>query len=202
VRNKADETPQHLLLAMYSDKPPDEDIVAIRFFVDPDADVDAVDNNNSTLLHSASYDGKVKFAQQLLERGANINARNERGRTPLHRVLAELDDDSGASYFDTIQLLLDNGADVDALDDAQSTPLHVASKYGCTKATRLLLQYGASVHFQNNLGQTPSQLASSEGREAIIGCCRSICRVSRRCDIYSSTRVQYQNNPIPFCCIS
>jgi len=168
VRNKTDQTPQHLLLAMCSNKPPDDDdIVTIRFFLEPGADVDAVDNNHSTLLHWASYNGRVKFAQLLLERGANINARNKVGHTPLHRVLAGLDDDSGANFFDTIQLLLEHGADVDALDDAQSTPLHVASEYGSAKATRLLLECGASVHLQNKQGQTPSQVASTHGREAI-----------------------------------
>jgi len=165
VRNKADQTPQHLLLAMCSNKFPDDDIDTIRLFVDPSADVDAVDNNHSTLLHRASYRGNVKFAQLLLERGANINARNKQGHTPLH-LLVRLGD-SWASSFDMIQLLLEHGADVDALDDAQSTPLHVASEYGCTNATRLLLKYSASVHFQNNQGQTPSQVASASGHEAI-----------------------------------
>jgi hypothetical protein len=61
-------------------------------------------------LHRASYNGDVKFAQVLLERGASINARNEWGNTPLHKVLFGLSDGAGASYFDTIQLLLENGA--------------------------------------------------------------------------------------------
>ena len=167
VRNTTDQTPQHLLLAMCSDEPPDDDIVAIRFFVDPGADVDAVDHTHTTLLHRASYRGNVKFVHLLLERGANINARNKMGHTPLHRVLFGFDDDAGASYFDTIQLLLDHGADVDALDNTQSTPLHVASENGHTKAIQLLLKYGASVHFQNHVGQTPSQVASAQGYEAI-----------------------------------
>jgi len=146
VRNKADQTPQHLLLAMCSNKSPDDNIDTIRFFVDPGADVDAVDNSHSTLLHRASWRGNVKFARLLLERGANINARNKEGHTPLHRVLIGLYDNSGAKFFDTLQLLLEHGADVDALDDAQLTPLHVASDFGYTRATRLLLKYGASVH--------------------------------------------------------
>ena len=167
VRNKTDQTPQHLLLAMCSNKKPDDDVDTIRFLVEPDADVDAVDDNHSTPLHRASYHGNLKLAQLLLERGANINTRNKVGQTALYRVLAGLDDDSSACYFDTIQLLLENGADVDALDDAQWAPLHVASENGCAKATRLLLKYGASVHLQNKQGQTPSQVASAHGHEEI-----------------------------------
>jgi len=167
VRNKKDQTPQHLLSTTWSDKTLDDDIDTIRFFLGHGVDVDAVDNNHSTLLHRASYNGAVEVVQLLLECGANINARNKEGHTPLHRVLVELGDGARTSFFDTIQLLLDHGADVDALDDAQSTPLHVASKYGSAKATRLLLERGAKVHLQDNEGHTPSQVASAEGHEKI-----------------------------------
>jgi ankyrin repeat protein len=167
VRNKKNQTPQHLLLAMGGDGLPDDEIDTIRFFLERGADVDAANNNHSTLLHRASYNGKVKVAQLLLERGANIDSRNKEGRTPLHQVLVGLGDDARARYFDTIQLLLERGADVDALDDAQSTPLHVASEYGSAKATRLLLEHGANVHLQNIKGLTPFQVASTEGHEEI-----------------------------------
>jgi len=68
----------------------------------------------------------------------------------------------GLGYIHTIQLLLEHGADVDALDDTQLTPLHVASEYGSA-----MLKCGASVHPQNNGGQTPSQVASARGHEEI-----------------------------------
>ena len=164
ARNKEDQTPQPLLLAMWIRRRLDID--TIRFFIERGADVDAIDKNHSTLLHRASYNGNVKVVQLLLEHGANINMRNE-GHTPLHRVLAGLDDDCGDYFFDTIQLLLEHGADVDALGDAQSTPLHVASKYGSAKATWLLLEHGANIHLKNNEGYTPSQVASTNGHEEI-----------------------------------
>ena len=165
VRNKKDQTPQHLLLAMWTDELPDDD--TIQSFLERGADVDAVDDNHSTLLHMASFDGRVKAAQLLLEHGANTNVRNRKGHTPLHRALFKLGDGAGARYFETIQLLLERGADVDALDDAQSTPLHVASVYGSAKATRLLLWHGANVHLQNNEGHTPFQIAAVMGHEEI-----------------------------------
>jgi len=165
ARNKEDQTPQHLLLAMWIGRRLDID--SIRFFIERGADVDVVDKNHSTLLHRASYNGNVKVAQLLLEHGANVNMRNEEGHTPLHRVLAGLDDDIGDYFFDTIQLLLEHGADVDALDGAQSTPLHVASEDGSARATRLLLEHGANIHLKNNEGHTPSQVASTNGHEEI-----------------------------------
>ena len=165
ARNKKGQTPQHLLLAMWTDALPEDD--TIRFFLERGADVDAVDDNHSTLLHMASFDGRIKAAQLLLERGASINVRNRKGRTPLHQALFRLDDGAGARYFDTIQLLLERSADVDALDDVQSTPLHVASVYGSAKATRLLLGHGANVHLQNNEGHIPLQVAAVMGHEEI-----------------------------------
>jgi len=150
VRNKEDQTPQHLLSAVLRNTSP-YDIDTIQFFLDHGADVDAVDDNHSTLLHRASYDGIVKVAQLLLEHGANTNARNNEGQTPLHRVLVKLSD-GWASYLDTIQLLLKHGAEVDALDNAKSTPLHLASQCGSAKAMQLLLECGASVHPQNSQG--------------------------------------------------
>ena len=162
AQNKEGHTPQHLLLAMRS-----QVIDTMWFFLERDADVDAVDNNHSTLLHEASYYGNVKVAQLLLERGANINARNKEGHTPLHRVLVSLGYGAGVHYFDIIQLLFEHGANVDALDDAQSAPLHVASQSGSTEATRLLLEYGADVHALDGNHSTSLHLASRIGNAEV-----------------------------------
>ena len=167
AQNKEGQTPRHLLLTMWSHKVPDDDVDSIRFFLERGADVDTADNNHSTLLHQASFGGNIKVAHLLLEHGANIDARNKEGHTPLHRGLVRLGDGAGAHYFDTMRLLLEHGADVDALDDAQSTPLHMASEYGSAKATRLLLEHGANLHLKNSEGHTPSQVASAKGHKQI-----------------------------------
>jgi cytohesin len=167
TRNKEGQTPRNLLLAMWSDIRPDDDIDNIRFFLGRGADVDAIDDNHSGLLHVASYWGSVEVARLLLEHGANIDVRNSGGQTPLHRALIETKDMAFYSIFDGIQLLLEHGADVDALDNDNSAPLHMASHYGSVRATRLLLKHGANVHLQNNDGHTPSQVASANGHEEI-----------------------------------
>jgi len=165
TRNKEDQTPRHLLLAMWSDKPLYYYIDTIRFFLERGADVDAVDDNHSSLLHVASFYGNVEVVRLVLERGANTNVRNSEGQTPLHRILVKMEDKDipGAIQL----LLLEHGADVDALDNDHSTPLHLASQYGSVRATRLLLEYGANVHLQNNDGHTPSQVASAKGHEEL-----------------------------------
>ena len=170
VRNKKNATPEELLVTMWSDISPDHDVDTIRFFLDRGADVDAVNDSHSTLLHKVSYNRNFKVAQLLLERGANINARNEEGHTPLHRVFVGLDlYATTPDYFSTMQLLLEHGADVDALDNHHSTPLHVevVAHFCGVITTQLLLDQGANVHLQNNDGHTPYQIALASGREDI-----------------------------------
>ena len=167
TRNKEDRTPRRLLLAMWSDNPPNDDIDTIRFFLERGADVDAVDDNHSALLHAASFYGSVEVVRLLLERGATVNVRNSAGQTPLHRALFEIEDRFVNRFFDAIRLLLEHGADVDALDNDHSTPLHLASQYGSVRGTRLLLEHDANVHLQNDDGHTPSQVASAKGHEEI-----------------------------------
>jgi len=137
VQNKEDQTPQHLLLAVLRNASP-YDIDTIRFFLDRGADVDAVGDNHSTLLHRASYSGVVEAAQLLLERGANINARNQEGQTPLHQVL------NGSESQHMIHLLLKHGASVHLQNNQGQTPSEVASANGHWAIIRLLSEHSHS----------------------------------------------------------
>ena len=153
ARNKEDQPPKQLLLAIGDGESLDIDIDTVRFFLERGADVDAVDNNHSTLLHKASYNGNVKVAQLLLERGARIGALDIGHRTPLH--VASLSGNVEAAC-----LLLEHGADVHALDDNNSTPLHFASQSGKAEAARLLLEHGADVHALDSDHSTPLHFLS------------------------------------------
>ena len=163
ARDKEDQTPQHLLLTMESRESSDLDIDTIRFFLERGADVDAVDDNHSTLLHKASYRGNVKVAQLLVERGANTNVRNKGGRTPLHRVLVRLGDHDMAHFEDMIQYGAD--PDVTAQDKHGSTPLHRESESYCRHVglARFLVEHDADVTAQDKDGTTPLHLVSQPG---------------------------------------
>jgi ankyrin repeat protein len=106
------------------------------------ADVHAWSENESRNqpLHAATAgspkDGIPALAALLISYGADVNARQHGGWTPLH---AAADD----GPLTLITLLLDAGADVTAANDYGQTALDLARKNGRTDAAALLTARGA-----------------------------------------------------------
>jgi hypothetical protein len=75
---------------------------------------------DGTLLHSAANGGSAEVVRWLLERGADVRARNRMGRTALH-VAAERNRSARV-----VEVLAEAGADLKARDDGGMTPLEVA----------------------------------------------------------------------------
>jgi ankyrin repeat protein len=101
-------------------------------------------DHEETPLHWAAEHGMTGIAQRLIANGAEVDALDHFGRTPLHL---------GVAYADIVQLLIDEGADVDAVDLFLRTPLHRALQYPDSVA--VLLANGADIDAQDYLGDTP-----------------------------------------------
>ena len=106
-----------------------------------------VDKDGVTVLHKALhiYSGsRLAIVRQLIAAGADVNARMNDGRTPLHFA-------SGFNVPDAVPLLLRAGAAVDARDEDGNTPLFAAGN----DVAPLLMAAGADVRATNHEGNVP-----------------------------------------------
>jgi ankyrin repeat protein len=136
------------------------DLGRIECFIKQGADVNEKSgSNNITPLRGAAELGHVYAAKLLLDKGADIDARDKEGRTVL-MVAAEF------GLLEVTRFLLDNGADVNA--EAEGLPaLSRAAREGHLEIVKLLLEKGADVRAEPSPGWTALQMAHEGGHEEI-----------------------------------
>ena len=98
----------------------------------------------------------IKKVKELLERGANPNAKDGDEETPLHYAAAK-------GSVDIAKLLIDKGANVNAKSVDGFTPLHVAAMKGNLPVVELLLESGADPNAIDQFGRTPAKMAQNQG---------------------------------------
>jgi len=114
-----------------------------------------------TLTHVVSWHGLLRPLQLLLDRGAEVDAKDGGGWTPLSWAAM-------GGHEAVVQLLLNRGAEVNAKDKAGSTPLSQAAREGYKTVVQLLLDRGAEVNTKDAKGWTPLSLAAIGGHEAVV----------------------------------
>ncbi|KAL7921747.1 hypothetical protein ACQKWADRAFT_113122, partial [Trichoderma austrokoningii] len=116
---------------------------------------------NLTDLIIASYYGHCAIVQLLLKKGADIEAKDGWGRTPLLWAAEN-------GHEATVQLLLEKGADIEAKDRWDRTPLSRAAEKGHEATVQLLLEKGADIEAKDGWGRTPLSWAAENGHEATV----------------------------------
>ena len=109
-------------------------------------------------IHVAAAAGDLAAIRAELDKGVDVNAKDNEGRTPLHYA---------AKYAtkQVVELLIPNGADVNAKDEDGWTPLHFAAT---KEIVELLINEGADVNAKNKWGGTPLHWAARGGHKEIV----------------------------------
>ncbi|KAH9172792.1 ankyrin repeat-containing domain protein [Lactarius sanguifluus] len=160
AKNKQGHTPLYEHLSRSYEGPPsfEEDWPLARLYAERGADLNEYYNGEQTLLHRASECRALEWMQSLLDVGANVNAVDTYGRTPLHLVHDPAEDFFDEDSFAPTQLLVVRGADVNQPDDAGSMPLHQVLQRSWEidlELVRMLVDAGAKVNVKDHQGWTP-----------------------------------------------
>jgi cell wall assembly regulator SMI1 len=117
-----------------------------------------------TLIGTAAEEQQLAMVAFLLERGADVNAGEARGkRTPLYWSLW-----GEGRPIAVAEFLLKKGARADAMTEFDGTPLHGAAMWGNAAAVKLLLAHGADPSRKDAKGQTPSEIAEDPAVKRLL----------------------------------
>ncbi len=172
------------------------DVEALRqaLIAEPDLPTKRYDGNQ-TLLHKLAWTSHTNLVNLLLLAGANIDAKDSAGMTPLitailrkQHVMAaylvergsdlKLTSPKGRNAFHTaalvqaepemLKMLLDRGIDIEATDFTGMTALHMAAQQGDDVLVEFLIQRGASITKRTPEGLTATEIARQIGKIQVL----------------------------------
>lgn len=85
-------------------------------------------------MHIAAYFGYERIAELLLKNGANVNARDDYRKSPLHKATIQEEENAA-------EVLVKYGANINAKDKMGYTPLHIATNDGQSILDNVLLLF-------------------------------------------------------------
>ena len=119
--------------------------------------------NCSTTLHSMCELGALDRVKNLIEMYGNVDARSQKGRTPLHIACRN-------GHIDVAEYLIcECDCDKEAKDNQKLTPLHAACLMGQTDIVKCLIsRFGCKIDARDDEGWTPLHIACVRGYTDII----------------------------------
>lgn len=122
--------------------------------------IKSTDGTGNTALHYAAEWGLKDAIEALITKGANKEAKNASGETPLFSACKN-------DNAEIPQLLIQKGCKSNVRDNLGSTPLHVAVRWGNSNTAFQLIKSGCDINAQNVSGKTPLSEAALSGKTEI-----------------------------------
>ncbi|MFC1563373.1 ankyrin repeat domain-containing protein [candidate division KSB1 bacterium] len=123
--------------------------------------IDSPDKSGYTPLIRAAIEGHLEIVRYLVEKGANIEAKERYQMTPLFWAI-------NRKHSDIAEYLIGKGADIEARNIYRSIPLVAASENNLTEVVELLIEKGADVNAGGLMGM-PIHRAAFRGNAEIVG---------------------------------
>jgi uncharacterized protein len=128
------------------------------------ADVSLRTTDNGTALMYAAGRHLTDLIKIMVYKGADINAQDDHGWTPLMYTSGAIDQVDDPA---TVQTVLDSGAHKNLRDRDGYTALMHAAKKGLAGAARILIREGADREKRNNKGETALQMAAANNHQQV-----------------------------------
>ncbi len=117
----------------------DVELSRVQLLLDRYTNINLRNNKGQTALHLASQHGRLNVMRLLLEDGADVDALDSGGSTPLHQAISDVD---SFHLEQAVGLLLDRGANINLRNGQGLTPLYKASLRGYPNIIHLMRNHG------------------------------------------------------------
>lgn len=127
-----------------------------KILISHGADLEAPsEDRGAKAIHLAANFDDVEMLNFLLDAGADFEAQDQKGQTPL--LLA-----AATNNLKVVKVLIDHGANKEAHESGEGmTPLMRASRLGFLEIAVVLVENGAKINAVDNAGRTPLKLAAT-----------------------------------------
>ena len=123
--------------------------------------VNATDGDGKTALHWACDNLYLETIRLLLNRGANLEAKDGDGSTPLMIIAVQSESPDEDEKEIIVKFLLDSGAEANVAENDGNTALHWACYHKHLGMVQLLLHHGANLEAKDGHHGTPLYWACS-----------------------------------------